>query len=84
MKELEVDVDEALAEITSLVGERLSEFVSHSTTAANHLPGEEVDKEHTKTLLDARVKPEGISQEGKCVTSEVDTVCHKAEATQRR
>ena len=77
-------MEEALADITSLLGERLSEFVSHSTTAANHLPGDEVNEEHTKTLLDARVKPEGISQEGKCVTSEVDTLCHKAEGTQRR
>ena len=75
VKELEFDVDEALADITSLLRERESKLVSNSTTPANHLPGDEVEKENTKTLLDARVKPDSISQEGKCVTSEVDATC---------
>ena len=54
VKDLEFDVDEALADITSLLEERQSELVSNSTTAANLLPGDEVNKEHAKTLLDAR------------------------------
>ena len=74
VKELEFGVDEAPADITSLLGERPSELVSNSTTPANLLPGDENNKEHTKTLLDARVKPKRISQEGKCVTSEVDAM----------
>ena len=75
VKELEFVVDEALADITSLLGERQSELVSNSTTPANLLPGDKVNKEHTKTLLDARVEPDGISQKGKFVTSEVDAPC---------
>ena len=52
-----------LTDSTSLQGEIQSELVSNSTTPANFLPGDEVDKEHTKTLLDARVKPHGIRKE---------------------
>ena len=75
VKELDFDEDEALAEINSLLGERQSEVVSNSTAAVNPFPGDEVTKRLTKTLLDARGKPDGISREGKCVTSEVDAAC---------
>ena len=55
VKELEFDVDEALDDITSHLGERQSELVSNSTRAANFSPEDEVNKKHTETLLDARV-----------------------------